>query len=266
MKEASEHDSWSVGQSYDHYMGRWSRLIAKEFLNWQNIPKYARWADIGCGTGALTRTILDHADPASVVGVDPSEGFIAHARKEIADERATFEIGDAQDIPVPDNTVDVAASALVLNFVPDKPRAIGEMQRITRPGGTVSFYVWDYPGGGMGFIDTFWKAAATLDPAARKLDEADRFPFCTPEGLERLCREANIQGVTVKALEVDTVFPDFEAFWHPFTLGAGPAPGYCMSLSTSNRERLRKRLEELLGGENEIRLTARAWAVSMTNI
>ncbi len=261
MTETAQHDAWSAGQSYDHYMGRWSRLIAAEFLAWLNAQKGADWADIGCGTGALSRTILDVADPASVTGIDPSEGFVAHATQEIADPRAAFKVGDAQALPFADNSVDVTVSALALNFVPDKAKALREMQRITRPGGIISFYVWDYPGGGMGFIDAFWKAAASLDPAARELDEADRFPFCTPDGLGELCNAAGLTDAVVRPIEVDTVFPDFEAFWHPFTLGAGPAPGYCMSLPEDTREKLKSKLMEMLGSKGEVRLPARAWAV-----
>ncbi|MGE0230804.1 MAG: class I SAM-dependent methyltransferase [Flavobacteriaceae bacterium] len=263
MTQASLHDSWSAGRSYDHYMGRWSRLVAEKFVDWLAGPEDADWADIGCGTGALTSAILTRANPASVIGIDPSEGFVNHARNEIADSRAQFKAGDAQAIPLPDDAVDVAASALVLNFVPDRLKALAEMRRVTRDGGTIAFYVWDYPGGGMGIIDRFWKAAAILDPAARELNEADRFPFCSPAGLSELCVAAGFDHPAVHPIEVESVFSDFEAFWHPFTLGAGPAPGYCMSMPADARERLKRELMNMLGGEGEVRLIARAWAVRL---
>lgn len=262
MAGEAKHDSWSAGRSYDHYMGRWSRLIAAEFLRWLDAPENADWLDIGCGTGALSQSILESKSPRSVVGIDPSADFVAYAREHVADPAARFEVGGAEALPLDDGSVDVAVSALVLNFVPDKAKAIREMQRVVRPGGTVSFYVWDYPGGGMGFIDAFWKAAAAIDPAAQGLDEADRFPFCTPAGLKAICAEAGMRGATVEPIEVLTTFPDFEAFWHPFTLGAGPAPGYCMSLPEEKRAELKRELEKRLCGEGRvIRLPARAWAV-----
>ncbi|MCB1492380.1 MAG: class I SAM-dependent methyltransferase [Rhodobiaceae bacterium] len=261
MASTAQHDSWSAGRSYDHYMGRWSRLIAHEFLDGLNAPGNADWADIGCGTGALTRTILDTRNPRSVTAVDMSEGFVDHARSEIPDPRAEFRVGDAQALPLADDSVDIATSALVLNFVPDMPKALGEMRRIARDGGMLSFYVWDYPGGGIGFIDAFWSAAAAVDPAARALNEADRFPFCTPEGLAGICEQAGLADASIRPIEVPTVFADFEAFWHPFTLGAGPAPGYCMSLPDEQRNRLKDELRKVVGGDGEIRLPARAWAV-----
>ena len=134
------------------------------------------------------------------------------------------------------------------------------MRRVTRPGGLVSFYVWDYPGGGMGFIERFWKAAAELDPKAADLDEGRRFPFCTEAGLRQLCGECGIANATVAPIEIETQFSSFEDFWQPFLLGAGPAPGYCKSLSEDARERLRQNLVRQLG-EGEIALNARAWAM-----
>jgi hypothetical protein len=60
-----------------------------------------------------------------------------------------------------------------------------------------------------------------------------------------------------------SVFKDFEDYWHPFTLGAGPAPGYCMSLAPEARQRLREKLSKSLPrqADGSIHLTTRAWAV-----
>lgn len=260
MTENQRHDAWEAGQSYETYMGRWSALIADRFLEWLDPPRGADWADIGCGTGALARAILKRADPASVVGIEPSPGFVAHARALTPDDRARFVEGGAEALPLPDASLDVAASALVLNFVPDRIKALTEMRRALRPGGMLGFYVWDYPGGGMGFIDAFWKAAAKLDPAAAALDEAARFPFCTRDGLMALCAEAGL-AADVIALEADTVFPSFDDFYFPFTLGAGPAPGYLASLEAGRQAALRDELAAQLDRGGAVSLTARAWAV-----
>ena len=265
MVQSSRHDSWAAGESYERYMGRWSREVAARYLDWLAAPKDAAWLDLGCGTGALTQAILARCDPRSVVAVDPSEGFVAHARAATPDSRARFEVGDAQKLPLPDASVDVAASALVLNFVPDRIAALRELLRVTRPtlksgGGLCSFYVWDYPGAGIAFIRAFWKAAVALDPKAAELGEGTRFPFCTPDGLTALCAEAGWPAVTVAPIEIETRFPSFEDYWQPFTLGAGPAPGYCVSLAEDARGRLKAMLQEQFG-EGPISFTARAWAV-----
>src|SRR5688500_4704617 len=176
----ARHDAWSAGEHYERYMGRWSRQIATRYLDWLGAPKEAAWLDLGCGTGALTQTILARGAPRTVVAIDLSADFVAHARAATSDAqvRMRFEVGDAQKIPLDDAAVDVAASALVINFVPDKVAALREMKRVTKPGGLVSFYVWDYPGGGMGFMRAFSDAALALDAKAMELTAARRLPVC----------------------------------------------------------------------------------------
>ncbi|QXT41160.1 class I SAM-dependent methyltransferase [Gymnodinialimonas ceratoperidinii] len=261
MSTNSDFDAWSAGQSYEHYMGRWSRMVAKEFLTWLDPKKSADWLEVGCGTGALTSVILQDYEPNSILATDASDDFIDHARKTIDDPRASFEQATAQELPTKDASIDVVTSALVLNFVPDRREGLIEMQRVLRPGGTLSFYVWDYPGGGIGFIDAFWKAAAALDQKAAELDEGARFPFCSEPGLRQLCADAGLPDAEITPIEIVTEFTDFEAFWNPFTLGAGPAPGYCMSLPNDHRAALKARLAETLDQGGPVRLTARAWAM-----
>lgn len=261
MSSGARHDSWTDGQSYEHYMGRWSREIAAKFLDWIDPPAGADWLETGCGTGALSKIILDKAAPHSLLATDLSAGFVHHAKNANTDECARFEVANAMDLPCPDASMDIATSALVLNFVPDKAKAFAEMRRVLRPGGFLAFYVWDYPGGGMGFIDAFWKAAAEIDADAADLDEGPRFPYCQKDGLAQLCRDAGIADADIAALEVETRFPDFEAFWHPFTLGVGPAPGYVSSLTEGRKSQLKAHLAAKLGVDVPVSLTARAWAV-----
>jgi len=261
MHTMERYDAWTAGQSYDHYMGRWSGMVARRFLDWLDAPDAADWLELGCGTGALTAAIIERCSPRSILATDPSGDFVAHAKETIADARVRFRTAGADDLPADDGTVDVVTSGLVLNFLPDQAAGLAEMRRVLRPGGLLSFYVWDYPAGGIGFIDAFWKAAVSLDPEVAKLDEGLRFPFCTSEGLIRLCTEAGVVEPEIAPIEIVTEFPDFEAFWQPFTLGAGPAPGYCMSLSEEGRMALKSRLHERLGLDAPVRLDARAWAV-----
>lgn len=264
MPARNEFDAWSAGQSYEHYMGRWSRMIASDFVEWLAPPAGAAWLEVGCGTGALTQTVLSSAAPLSILATDQSADFMAHATADTNDKRVRFEIADATLLPCADASIDMVTSALVLNFIPDKQMALAEMCRVLRPGGLLSLYVWDYPGGGMGFIDAFWTAAAEADPKAAELDESARFPFCTRDGLADLCRTAGFSDAEVAPIEIETRFPDFEAFWHPFTLGTGPAPGYCKSLPEDRRQSLKDRLAARLGTDGPVVLTARAWALRAT--
>ena len=257
------HDEWVAGDAYQAYMGRWSERIAEAFVRWLGVPAHQTWLDVGCGTGALTARILAKADPAEIVGVDPSEGFLTTARARIDDARATFRTGDAQSLPVPNGHFDAVVSGLVLNFVADPGRAVAEFVRVARSGGVVAAYVWDYAEG-MEMLRHFWDAATALDPAAA--DEGLRFALCRPEPLRELWTAGGLDQVAVEALEVATRFANFEDFWRPFLGGQGPAGGYAVSLSDERRGALRGLLLERVpsGVDGSIELTARAWAVRGT--
>jgi len=253
-------DTWERGSPYEQYVGRWSRRVAPLFLSWLNIPVGRRWLDVGCGTGALCAAIVDRCSPSSVAGVEPSEGFLKTAKENLAGQAALHQ-GSATAIPLGDASVDVVVSGLVLNFVPDQPTALLEMARVTSKGGTIAAYVWDYAGK-MDLMRFFWNAAVELDPDASKLDEGVRFPLCRPEALEKLFATAGLEKVEVRAIDIPTLFANFNDYWQPFLGGQGPAPAYAMSLDETARARLRDRIRERLPTEanGSISLTARAWA------
>lgn len=255
-------DVWAAGDLYEPYVGRWSRVVARYFLDWLAVPPGKDWLDVGCGTGALTQTILGHAAPRSVKSIDASPDFVAYARAKIGGAIASFEVADARSLPAEDRSVDAAVSGLVLNFVPEPSRAVAEMRRVVRPGGIAAAYVWDYAGR-MELMRIFWDAAVELDPAARDLDEGTRFPVCRPEALTGLFSDAGLTGVETMPIDVPTVFRDFDDYWTPFLGGQGPAPGYAMSLGEERRAALRERIRSRLpfSEDGSIRLIARAWAV-----
>ncbi len=255
-------DVWAAGKLYEPYVGRWSRLVAMELLAWLQVPAGKGWLDVGCGTGALTENILEHGAPSLVVGLDLSTGFIQHAKAHVRDSRAHFAVADAQSIPIQSASFDVSISGLVLNFMREPPRAVGEMTRAIRFGGTAAAYVWDYAGK-MELMRYFWDAAVALDPAAHDLDEGRRFPLCRPAVLAELFDSAGLREVEVRSIDVPTHFGDFHDYWSPFLGGQAPAPGYAMSLSEERRAALRERIRASLpiGTDGSIRLVARAWAV-----
>ena len=239
--------------------------MAREFLAWLDEPGGGRWLDVGCGSGALTETILELAEPKSVEGVDTSEAFVAYAAERVSDPRASFAVADAQALDRPDAAFDAVASSLVLNFLPDPARGVAEMRRVARPGGVVAGYVWDYAGE-MQLMRRFWDAAAELDPAAAELDEGLRMAACNPADLETLFSGAGLAEVETRAIDVPTVFADFDDYWSLFEGGQGPAPGYCVSLPAEQRAALRERLRETLpaAADGSISLMARAFVVRGT--
>jgi SAM-dependent methyltransferase len=256
------HDVWTGADAYERYVGRWGRLVARAFVPWMGIAPGARWLDVGCGTGALTATIVELAEPAAVLGVEPSEAFLAHARNSLGGPRVSFQAGDAAALPALDGSYDVVVAGLVLNFVPDPRAALTEWCRVTGAGGAIGGYVWDYAGQ-MQLLRYFWDAAVSLDADARALDQGVRFPIARPQALASAFESAGLTQVTTRAVDVPTHFADFDDLWQPFLGGQGPAPAYAMSLPAAGRETLRDRLRAGLpvGQDGSIDLTARAWAV-----
>lgn len=257
-------DTWERGSPYEQYIGRWSRKIAPLFLAWLDQPAGKRWLDVGSGTGALSAAILDHCTPGSVVGVEPSEGFLNLAVQNLAGE-ARCVAGEATALPLDGGACDVVVSGLVLNFVPDLPAALSEMKRVASCGGTIAAYVWDYADG-MEVIKCFWDAAASLDPAAAQLHEGTRFPVCAPSALKAAFEDAGLAEVETTPLDVMAEFAGFDDYWRPFLGGQGPAPAYAMSLPEEQRAALRGKLKSALppAVDGVISLRARAWAVHGT--
>lgn len=264
-EDPSALDVWAVGAAYEAYVGRWSRLVAREFVRGLGVPRRRRWLDVGCGSGALVDAIVENAEPEAVLGIDRSEPFVRHARATSTDARATFQAGDAQALPVEGARFDAVVSGLVLNFVRDPAKMVAEMARAGRPGSTVALYVWDYAGG-IELMRHFWNAATALDPTAASLDEAARFPICAPGPLQALFDAAGLSRVATRAIDVPTAFRDFDDYWAPFLGGQGPAPAYAMSLPEERLVALRERIRSILPAapDGSIPLTARAWAVRGT--
>ena len=243
-------EAWDSGHAYEQYVGRWSRKVASELVRWLAPAPGLAWGDVGCGTGALAATILTSSAPASVRGIDLSASFVAQARQRITTPRAVFVTGDATHLPWEPHVCDVTVSGLVLNFVPDPEAMVREMVRVTKPGGRVAAYVWDY-------------AAIAVSPSDARLDQAERFPLCQPQPLQALFERVRLNSVAVRAIEIPTVFRDFEDYWTPFLGKTGAAPTYLASVSADVREAIRRRLGSRLASrpDGSITLSARAWAV-----
>ena len=255
-------DSWQGGDLYEQFMGRWSKVIAQVFLQWLPVSEDKRWLDVGCGTGALSRLVLGKKQAKEVLAIDASPEFIAFARKIDRDPRLHFGVALAQSVPAQSQYFDAVVSGLVLNFVPRPEQAVAERVRVTKPGGIVTAYVWDYAEG-MQMLRYFWDAAVALDASAGELDEGVRFPFSHEDRLKALFVDSGLEAVTSRAVEAPTIFSSFEDYWRPFFSGVGPAPGYLVKLNGRQQTALRERLELSLprSESGAISLMARAWAV-----
>ena len=223
-------------------MGRWSREIGKAFLTWLQPSKGAHWLDVGCGTGIFTELISDTCAPASVIAIDPSESQIARARTQVTRTKTEFRLADAQDLPFPDKSFDIVASALVMNFVPDKARAMSEMRRVVCPGGLIAACVWNF--------------AAELSPsgplrrAMRRIGiEAPPIPgtdTSSPAVLSDLFEKAGLKGLNTNSIEVAVSFRDFDDFWRSQTPHYAPTTSVIAAMSLRDRLRLMEAVRDYL--------------------
>ncbi|HEV2873542.1 MAG TPA: methyltransferase domain-containing protein, partial [Thermoleophilaceae bacterium] len=243
--------------AYDRHIGRYGRELARALLAEAGVRAGRRALDVGCGPGALTAELVALLGEARVTAVDPSVPFADACRRRHPGVRV--EVAAAEALPFGDAAFDHALCQLVVNFMTDPPAGVGEMRRVARPGGTVAAAVWDYAGE-MTLLRRFWDAAVALDPAAEKLDEGVRMPFCTPAELGELLSTAGLAEVDVGPAVVSAGYDGFEDLWRPLESGVGPSGAYAAGLPAERREALKEELRRRLGVGNEpFRLTARAW-------
>jgi SAM-dependent methyltransferase len=230
-------------------MGRWSRLLAKrfvEFIGSGDSPPAAprRVLDVGCGTGPLAAAAAAAAAEAggtagpAVIGIDLSQAYLDYARAHHPDSRLAFQLGDACALDFPDRSFDWVLSHLVLHFVPRSDDAIAEMRRVTRPGGIAAAAVWDARGGWIAnrlFFDT----AAVLDPKAgeRRARNYTR-PLCRPGELAAAWRGAGFVDIVDTTLFIRMEFTSFADYWSPYLGQEGPGAEYVRTLDAASRDRL----------------------------
>jgi SAM-dependent methyltransferase len=253
-------------EAYERFMGRWSRLAAPLLVEFADIADTGQVLDVGSGTGSLAFAIAKSKSQCRVLGIDPSNEYVAYANsRNRFGVRASFETGDAQRLNFKDATFQSSVSLLVFNFIPDPAQALREVLRVTAAGGRIAAAVWDY-GAGMRMLRAFWDAAVSLDPRAEALDER-HMPLCRSGELSELWRRCGLTNVSERALDFTMPFPSFADYWDPFLLGQGPAGVYTRRLDDPGRRALRAEVKRRLHVSDEslsIGMPARAWAVRGT--
>lgn len=247
------------GQAYERLMGRWSRSAGAVFLDWLSLPDGLNWLDVGCGTGIFTELVIERCAPSNIDAIDPSESQIAYARNGPAASRAAFRTGDAQSLPFAARAFDVAAMALVLNFIPDAAKAVAEMKRVVKPQGTVGAYVWDWPGGGFvqrPLVEGLHAMGVDAPPAGGLTNSRI-------EELRRLFESAGLDQVATRTIEIEVSYPDFDDYWSAQTGLTNPVVQHVRRMSEPEIARLKSHLREHLptAADGRIAYPARANAV-----
>jgi ubiquinone/menaquinone biosynthesis C-methylase UbiE len=247
------------GAAYEQFMGRWSRALGQAFLAWAAPPEGARWLDVGCGTGIFTELIFDACSPAAVVGIDSSRAQIEHARQRAMGPRVDFRVADAQALPLLDASFDVVASALAINFIPDRPRALSEMRRVARLGGLVAACVWDFAAE----LSPSWplrrgmrRIGANAPPVAGTHDSS-------LDALASLFHQAGLEDIATSSIDVRVAFDDFDDFWRAQTPHYAPTTDAISVMTRTERATLIEavRTEMAVRSDDRIEYSARANAL-----
>ena len=248
---------FSDGAGYERMMGDWSRRVGDVFIDWLKPERGLRWVDVGCGNGAFSQLIFEKSAPANLRGVDPSEAQLDFARNRLAGRDAEFTIGDAAVLPFADNAFDAAVMALVIFFVPDPAKGVGEMTRVVRPGGLVSTYAWDILGGGLPIaaIEHELPVVGLTMPLPPSPDAANT------ETLRDLWSNAGLTAIETREIMVERRFANFDEYWTINSMG--PQAALFASLTKEQTNTLKFGVRERLqfSASGEVICTARANAI-----
>jgi SAM-dependent methyltransferase len=245
---------FASSDSYERFMGRFSRPLAALVVEFARVEPGQRIVDVGCGTGALTDDLVARLGADNVAALDPSEPMAAALRER--HPSLDVRIAPAEAIPFGDDDFDAAIAQLVVHFMTDPVAGLREMARVTRSGGVVAATVWDTHGG-TSPLSLFWDTIAETDPSA---PGETHLAGARQGHLGELFREAGLADVEEDALTVDAVSPSFDDWWEPYTLGIGPAGAYVSQLDPEARERLRSTLAAKLPAAGPVTIAGRAWA------
>jgi ubiquinone/menaquinone biosynthesis C-methylase UbiE len=253
---------YEVADAYEVEMGRWSRQLAPLFVEFVSVRDGETVLDVGCGTGSLSATLARVTRASKIVGIDPSKSFIEYARTQLSDSRVSFESGDAQSIPYPDAYFDRCMALLVVNFIPDAPKAVNEMRRVTKSGGAVATTMWD--GSRANELNQcMWNAAMAIDPTVKRPAERRR-SYNSAETLSDLMKGAALTNIEVTDLTMPCQFSSFDELWQRYLSGEGPSGVYVVGLTEDRREALRQKLRQDIlcdRPDGPFSLQAKAWAV-----
>lgn len=242
-----------AAESYDRFMGRYSRLLSPQLADLAGVRAGQRALDVGCGPGQLTAELVDRLGADHVAAVDPSPPFVeaVRARYPGVDVRQA----SAEGLPFEDGTFDASLAQLVVHFMTDPVAGLAEMARVAKRGGVVATCVWDHAGD-QGPLSLFWRMARDLDPS---VEDESRLAGVREGHLAELFEAAGLRDIERSVLDASLEHRSFDEWWEPFTQGVGPAGAYVARLDPERQTDLRERCRALLP-DGPLVLPARAWA------
>lgn len=256
---------YSDADGYDAYMGGWSTKLAVPFLDFASVQDGGTIVDLGCGTANLLAAAAMSFGDARLIGVDPSPVLLAKARRRSELGRATLLEGGVERIPLATAIADFTLSLLVLQEFSDRPAALAEMRRITRPGGTIAACQWDFAR--MPVIDGLMRAIEVVRPSAvQAIASNSPKVFVDEEELFACWRNAGLVEVRTGRIRVTRTFEVFEDLWRPLLAGSTPSTITLASMSPREQRAVRDIMEARLGRPGGASFPISAEAIVVTGV
>jgi SAM-dependent methyltransferase len=248
--------TFADSDSYERFMGQWSRAVGSRFLEWISGPSGLNWLDVGCGTGILMELIVQRCAPAAVFGIDPQRAQIEHAKRQTFAPRVTLRVAHAEALPFSDAAFDIVACALALNFIGDRPRALAEMRRVARRNATVAAFVWDFEAE----RSPSWPLRVAMRTIGVDVPEIPGTAASSVSALMRMFEQARFREISTTTIGVKLGYADFDAFWIAQTPSYSPTTRVIEAMSQPEREELMVRVRGAVPSRDDGRIEYEAVA------
>jgi ubiquinone/menaquinone biosynthesis C-methylase UbiE len=249
-EHAAPLEAWdAIADGYDRYVAPQEVDVANAALRLVGLRRGERFLDVAAGTGGLSLPAARLG--ARVLATDWSPAMIQCFEARIREEGLTTAQGRVMDchaLDLPDDSFDVTGSQFGVMLVPDQPRALREMVRVTRPGGRVLLIAYGSPAE-LDFIGFFISALKVVAPDFPGIPDNPpplEFQVSDPEVLRRRLTDAGLRDVHVERTAERPTFGSGQEMWN-WVLYGNPIPGLLVAdLFEDQRARLRHVLDGLL--------------------
>ena len=243
-------EAWdAIADGYDRYVAPQEVDLASEALRLVGLEPGQRFLDVAAGTGGLSLPAARLG--AQVLATDWSPAMIERFEARVREEglsNAAGRVMDCHALELPDDHFDVTGSQFGVMLVPDQPRALRELVRVTKPGGRVLVIAYGSPAE-LEFLQIFIGALTAVAPEFPGLPDDPpplEFQVSDPDVLRRRLTEAGLKDVRVERMAERPAFASGQEMWD-WVLNGNPIPGMLVAdLTESQQARLRQVLDGML--------------------
>lgn len=263
QQQQQAQEAWdAVAEGYDEFVSPTHAHVSKAALDAAYLRPGMRFLDVAAGTGALSLPAARLG--AEVVATDISPAMVEHLAAHAKEEglsNVEVRVMDGHALRFEDDAFDVSGSQYGVMLFPDLPRALGEMVRVTKPGGRVFLVVYGNPKE-VEFLKFFTRAMRTVIPDFEGLPlDPTPLPFqvSDPRTLRQRLEEAGLEDVRVDSVAEELEFNSGGQLWD-WLMNSNPIAGALVTDTTTEqraaaREAMDKMLRERSGGSGPAVLT-----------